>query len=98
MGIEDLSGLDQTSFQDEIMDERARELSFEGLRKFDLIRWGKFVDIMKTVGADQKENVPSSLKYSVRPYDNVSEKHLLFPIPTLELSLNNAIEQNPLWK
>lgn len=96
--IVDLSGLNQTSFQDEIMDERARELSFEGLRKFDLIRWGKFVNTMKIVGADQEENVPSSLRYSVRPYDNVSEKHLLFPIPTLELSLNNAIEQNPLWK
>ena len=96
--VVDLSGLDQTSFQNEIMDERARELSFEGLRKFDLIRWGKFVNTMKIVGTDQEENVPSSLKYSVRPYDNVSEKHVLFPIPTLELSLNNAIEQNPLWK
>lgn len=94
----DLSGLSKSGFQDEIMEERARELCFEGLRKFDLIRWGRFVEIMKTVGADQAANAPASLKYSVRGYDNVSEKHNLFPIPSLELSLNSAIEQNPLWK
>lgn len=94
----DLSGLTQIPFQTAIVDERARELSFEALRKFDLIRWGLFIPRMKEIEADINLNAPTAVKYSVRGYKNVSEKHNLLPIPSLEMSLNNAIEQSPLWK
>ena len=36
-------------FQRLIEDERGRELCFEGLRKMDLIRWGKYKEAMKKV-------------------------------------------------
>lgn len=94
----DYAGLNQTSFQKAIMDERARELAYEGLRKQDLIRWGKFIEQMKMVETDITLNAPTAMKYSAIGYKNVSEKHLLLPIPSLELSLNNAMEQSPLWK
>ncbi|QEC56323.1 RagB/SusD family nutrient uptake outer membrane protein [Flavisolibacter ginsenosidimutans] len=94
----DLNGLSQAAFRTAIRDERARELCFEGIRKFDLIRWGIFIPQMKMIEADMNANLPASLKYAVREYTNVSEKDKLFPIPTLELSLNSALQQNPLWK
>lgn len=94
----DLAGLNKTTFQEAIVDERARELSFEALRKFDLIRWGIFIPRMKEIEADMNLNAPTAVKYGVRGYVNVSEKHNLLPIPSLEMSLNNAIEQSPLWK
>lgn len=94
----DLSGLDQAGFRDVIRDERARELCFEAIRKHDLIRWGIFVPRMKTLEADMLNTMPASLKYAIRAYTNVGEKHALFPIPLNELSLNSAIQQNPLWK
>lgn len=92
------TGLSAALFQQEIMDERARELTYEGVRKADLIRWGKFIDQMKLMEADINLNAPANLKYSTRGYRNVSEKHLLLPIPSAELSLNNAMVQNPLWR
>jgi starch-binding outer membrane protein, SusD/RagB family len=91
-------GLSSAGFFKEIIDERARELCFEAYRKSDLIRWGIFIPQMKMVGADIAANAPSTVQYSTRPYNNVSEKFLLFPIPSAELALNNAMVQNPLWK
>lgn len=94
----DISGLDFTNFRNAIREERARELCFEALRKHDLIRWGIFVPRMKEIQADMTLTMPASLKYAITAYGNVSEKHQLFPIPTLELSLNTAMQQSPLWR
>jgi len=94
----DLSGLSQSTFRDAIREERARELCFEGLRKFDLIRWGIFIPRMKAIQADMTLTMPGSLKYAVGAYTNVSEKNKLFPIPLNELTLNSAMQQNALWK
>ncbi|WP_257668989.1 RagB/SusD family nutrient uptake outer membrane protein [Parapedobacter tibetensis] len=93
----DMPDLPQDDFQKQIMDERARELCFEGLRKFDLIRWGNFIEQMKLMETDIQQNAPASLQYTTRPYANVSEKHLWYPIPSSEMSLNTAMEQNPMW-
>lgn len=81
----------------EIRDERARELCFEGLRKFDLIRWGSFLQTMRSVGQDINTNAPANLRYAVMGYNNVAPRHVLMPIPSQELSLNKAMRQNPLW-
>lgn len=94
----DLSGLNQEEFRKVLQQERARELAFEALRKADLIRWGIFIEVMKATGADHGLNAPANLKYATRGYNNVSEKHNLLPIPSLEMSLNKAMVQNPLWK
>lgn len=91
-------GLSKDDFQIQIMNERARELSFEALRKGDLIRWGRFLSQMKMMETDIKQNAPANLQYTTRAYTNVAEKHLLQPIPSSELALNNSMEQNLLWK
>lgn len=90
-------GVERTPTRQEVRDERSRELCFEGLRKFDLIRWGNFVQTMKTVGQDINLNAPTTLKYAVVGYNNVSAKHVVLPIPSQELSLNKALKQNSLW-
>jgi hypothetical protein len=96
--IVDLSGLTQDTFRDAIREERARELCFEGIRRFDLVRWGIFIPRMKQIETDMNTNLPSTLKYAVKEYTNVSEKDKWLPIPSLELSLNSALQQNPLWQ
>jgi hypothetical protein len=96
--IVDLANLTQSTFRNAIRDERARELCFESLRKPDLIRWGIFIPQMKMIEADMNLNMPAALKYAIKEYTNVSEKDKLFPIPALELSLNSALKQNPLWQ
>lgn len=78
-----------------IQDERSRELGFEDLRRGDLLRWGIFVPAMQTVANMISVNVPGAF-YGVW-FSNVSSKHLLFPIPAVEKSLNNALDQNPGW-
>lgn len=92
------AGMSKESFQKYIMDERGRELCFEGNRKFDLIRWNVFLSQMKITGDDLKANGGTANQWKARPFNNVSEKHLLYPIPTREITLNSALEQNPLWK
>jgi hypothetical protein len=94
----DVSGLDQNGFRDLIRDERARELCFEALRKADLIRWGIFIPRLKEIEADMTSTMPAALKYAIKPYTAVAEKHKWFPIPLNELTLNSAMQQNPLWK
>jgi hypothetical protein len=85
------------NFRNAIMGERARELAFEGLRKMDLIRWKVLIPVLKAVEADIKTSASTALKYSAIAYTNAAEKHYLLPIPTLELSLNKSMTQNPGW-
>jgi hypothetical protein len=81
-----------------IRDERARELCFEGLRRPDLIRWGIFIPTMKALGVQfAADNSNNTLSYGVLGYNNVSDRNLLFPIPAAEISVNQAMTQNPGW-
>ena len=90
---------DKLSFLLAIQDERSRELAFECLRKFDLIRWGIYVSSMKSLAnlyltspsaATQAKNVATALR-------SIDAKHLLFPIPTHEMMLNKKLVQNKGW-
>ncbi|WP_372934160.1 RagB/SusD family nutrient uptake outer membrane protein [Mariniphaga sediminis] len=87
--------MDQTGFREFIQKERARELCFETLRKYDLVRWGIFVYAMKQIEAIIAANVPNA--YYLNPYRNVSEKHVTWPIPSRELTTNKALVQNLNW-
>ncbi len=88
---------DQDDFRKVIQDERARELCFEGLRKGDLIRWGIFEQVMRNVGIDITNYAPARLRYAALGYQRVNSRHLLLPIPALEMSLNKAMKQNEGW-
>lgn len=80
-GPADLAGLDKNGFRDVVLHERAIELGFEGHRWFDLVRTGRLVQTLKT----ESPELP------------ITEKHMLFPLPPDELTLNPLLEQNPGW-
>lgn len=62
-GIPELKNLSYDQFQQELRDERARELCFESIRKFDLVRWGIYLERMQntlgTAAADKRWNSQS---------------------------------------
>lgn len=67
-----------------ILDERSRELMWEGFRRQDLIRFGQFSD----AGIWQWKGAVVGGKVMPKYYD-------LYPIPTNELSANPTVTQNP---
>ncbi len=103
------AGLSQGAFRDSLRAERMREFCFEGVRKWDEIRWGSFVADMKGINALAtatltSASAPAGSGFSqsatngiIFSSNNVSQKHLLFPIPNTELQLNSALTQNPGW-
>lgn len=93
----ELTSIEIASFRQTIRKERLRELAFETLRKADLIRWGEFVANMNQVGEDiTVSNAADVVEYPQR-YANVWEKHLLWPIPATQLTLNRLLNQNQYW-
>lgn len=69
----------------EILDERARELYFEGIRRTDLIRYGYFGGSSYTW--QWKGGIHEGGKFEA--YRNI------FPIPQTERATNSNLEQNP---
>lgn len=89
---------DKNAFQLLIRDERMKELCFEGLRRFDLVRWGNFAGDMQNfisyAGANGAiVNNPNGYQGLL----NLSAKCVLLPKPAYELNLNHALVQNPGW-
>ena len=85
-GLEWSSGMSADDFRVKILDERLRELCFEGWRRMDLNRYGKLVDL---VSARNKWAAESG---SIQPF------HKLYPIPQQEILQNEDIDltdQNP---
>ncbi len=72
---------DKEALKDAILDERGWEFYFEGKRREDLIRHGKFVSA--------KRNHP------VHPVASAEDFRVLIPIPQAEIDANPNIEQNP---
>lgn len=96
-------GLSKDDFFTAIKDERFRELAFEGVRKLDLMRWGAFLQAMKDEQADLTANggfasaAWPGTAIIMRTYTNATSRDLLQPIPTVEMSLNQSMKQNPDW-
>lgn len=89
----------RTEFLYLIQDERSRELCFESLRRSDLIRWNIYIESMRTVAADYEfsSGVPSNARNVVPYLKYITDKHMLWPIPTREMMLNRLLTQNPGW-
>lgn len=81
-----------------IQNERSRELCFEGLRKYDLIRWDIFIQTMKTVANEFTNTAGNDWMYGSLAFKNVEAKDVLMPIPIHETSLNHELGQNPGWQ
>lgn len=81
----DLNGIgDQDMTLDFILDERGRELHWEGHRRQDLIRFNQF-----------SQNGIWEWKGNVQSGVTTAAFRNLFPIPTVELNLNSNLVQNP---
>ena len=80
----DLTGLDQQGFREAIYDERKWELAAEATRRYDLIRWGIYLDVVRNA---------EFRTYS--PNENIQDYHVLLPIPLNQLQLNPNLTQNP---
>ena len=88
----------QNAFRNAIKDERAMELCFEFTRRFDLIRWGEFVDKMN----EQVDLALSGINWNqgsqVAPIFRVTSAYQYFPIPDAEKAVNKLITgNNPGW-
>jgi len=71
-----------------ILEERAKELACEADRRWDLIRWGIYLDAMNAIGGTDDSGVLKSR----------TSRNLLYPIPAQELNTNKAITgNNPGW-
>lgn len=99
----DISALPQNmnteDFRQAVKDERAMELCFEMTRRFDLIRWGEYVQNMNALVSRAQTGYNWNLgPNNVHTYFNISEAYNYFPIPALEMSVNKLItKNNPGW-
>lgn len=88
-GLPDLApGLSQSEFREAVRRERRVELAFEGIRRYDLVRWGTLLDVTRVHFQRFYPNLSG----------NVRDHHMLFPIPQREIDLNPGIsisDQNP---
>lgn len=91
--------LGKDDFRNEIVDERARELSFEGHRRMDLIRWNllgaKIQETnTKVVEAIAGGKLNAFIFTAAEKY--TPGKHELYPIPAYDIrETNGIITQNP---
>ena len=71
-----------------IIEERAKELACEADRRWDLIRWGVYLEAMNALGGSDDAGVSKSRQ----------PRNLLYPIPAEEINTNKNInENNPGW-
>lgn len=80
------SAMSKEEFRENILDERMRELCFEGWRRFDLLRTGQFTTLIP------QRNIWAEAS------GMITGKHTLYPIPIVEMKQNPNIssgDQNP---
>lgn len=92
------AGLDDITYSlDALKQERLHELAFEGLRWFDLVRWGDVNDPTKNF-FDNEINVRNSGSPAVYKVNYRQETKGLVSIPESEIRLSNGVyEQNKGW-
>ncbi|WP_235293959.1 RagB/SusD family nutrient uptake outer membrane protein [Portibacter lacus] len=80
------SGMSKDQFNIALRNERKYELSAEGHRKMDLIRWGILVETIQTTEQRAWNN----------PASNIKPHHIHWPIPLAEIELNpNLLDSDP---
>ncbi len=91
---------DRDAFRELVRNERGREFCFEALRRFDLIRWGIYVQSMNEYAqwaADSRWSGNVKATRAATIGGNVSARNVLLPIPSIELGVNKLLVQNELW-
>lgn len=82
---------------DAVKKERPRELGYELLRKDDLVRWGEFYVTMKELNSTVPESSSSIYIAARTAFSSVSDRDVLWPIPSYEMGLNRKLIQNEGW-
>lgn len=90
----DYHNLSQSEFKNVLLNERWLEFPLEGLRWFDLVRMGKFIERMKA-HSRYEANIAEKNKVDIEK--NLKDYMILMPIPQHELDLNKNLTQNPGW-
>ncbi len=84
------AGMSQDQFRSFVFEERGREFVFETQRRYDLLRWGVYLQVMNKLGVVIQGNDRLTKVRSAR--------NLLFPISTDEINTNSALGgNNPGW-
>jgi starch-binding outer membrane protein, SusD/RagB family len=105
------AGLSKSDFREAVYKERRLEFAAEGQRWFDLVRTGRLISTLNafSLRLEQEFNDPAlsvmsrlepgtalfvrnSQRHIINP---VSEKHMLYPLPQLEIDGNLLLVQNP---
>lgn len=88
------AGLTSVGYSLEVLkEERLHEFAFEGLRWFDLVRWGDVENAFGNQVNVRNSGVDATYSVEYRP-----ETKGLVPIPESEIRLSNGVyEQNPGW-
>lgn len=86
----------QAKLRELVRRERQSELVFEGLRYFDIRRWGTAQQVMngQVLGATNPQT-GTPVKVQDRTYNPARD--LLWPIPEKEMQSNPAMKQNPFY-
>lgn len=95
-----MSDYNADTFRQLVRNERGREFCFEATRKYDLIRWGIFVETMNSYykyATDSRWASSTKATYATQIGNAVQDKHVLLPIPNVELGVNSLLKQNDLW-
>jgi len=96
-GFTDASALNYPTgdLQNTIRGERRSELAFEGLRIFDIRRWGTIETLMNgnPHGAKFAANNTQFIQLDLRRFDK--ERDYLFAIPQSQRDINDNLTQNP---
>ncbi len=93
----EITETDYTGLKDAVIEERARELCFEGLRKNDLVRWGTFFSSMQYVSSLVPVGTTSYVVMARAYYANAKARDVVWPIPTNEMTVNRLLTQNVGW-
>lgn len=98
-----MGSVSHDDFFNELVDERLRELCFEGLRKQDLIRWNlleeKLIESNAAIRARSNFNPANTSHASyVEAGDNFDRSlHLLLPYPLQEVQINDELDPRTGW-
>jgi hypothetical protein len=80
--------MNKEQFRSFVLEERGRELLLENNRRFDLVRWGIYLQVMNKMSVDVFDIVKAR-----------NPRNQLLPIPITEINSNKGLEgkNNPGW-